>query len=373
MILKSPHTLGRAPNRFIGTILSVLIVAIAFVFSESSHAQTTKTEEKIKFLGVDVYGTDDKESAKILKKYKTQLKQFKDAVMPVSNSNWEMKDFDTAKKIRNEIKAGIMAEGRFSYVDLSTIVYKDENQIATTIDLVENKDQLTRNTFGPEPKLDTKDPNGLIKAWREYEAIGWKLLYTNKIKGEFSDCPYNHCTYGYDDPKLAPFKNKFKSVSKYEKEIIYVLRNDKDHEKRAAAALLIGLLQNPDSIAHALMPSLHDPDMGVRNNAMRVIGTTKMKHSDLNIDIHDFINALNGPTTIDRNKSLFLVFQLTEDPRTAVLLNNKETKNILVNILKLKQPNNHDIAYLIVKKLSRKNYPDTDVKSWTAWANESDE
>jgi hypothetical protein len=43
----------------------------------------------------------------------------------------------------------------------------------------------------------------------------------------------------------------------------------------------------------------------------------------------------------------------------------------LIQELKLQQPNNHYLAYIILKKISNKNYSDRDYKSWQNWLTEA--
>ncbi|MFA5960575.1 MAG: hypothetical protein WC785_08655 [Tatlockia sp.] len=54
------------------------------------------------------------------------------------------------------------------------------------------------------------------------------------------------------------------------------------------------------------------------------------------------------------------------DKKSRMLIIHKGKKNLLA-LLQLKQPNNHDWAYLLLKKISGKNYGAYNLSAWEKW------
>ena len=148
--------------------------------------------------------------------------------------------------------------------------------------------------------------------------------------------------------------------------ILNTLKHDPNPERRAAAAFLVGHFQDPHEILSVLLPQVTDKDEDVRNNVMRVMGTTMMKAKISDINIEPILALLDSPSTTDRNKALIILLTAVESDAVKKQILQKGTNNLLA-ILRLEQPNNHDWAYHILKKISGKDFGETNLDAWRKW------
>lgn len=96
---------------------------------------------------------------------------------------------------------------------------------------------------------------------------------------------------------------------------------------------------------------------------MRVISAIM----DINtINVNPYINLLNSPYGTDRNKALAVLFNASKDPAAKTHIIQNAGHNLL-KILELKQLNNHEDAYLLLKNISGKNYSEYDLNAWKNW------
>ena len=128
----------------------------------------------------------------------------------------------------------------------------------------------------------------------------------------------------------------------------------------------MGHFKNPREIISVLSSHVDDQNDGVRNNVMRVIGETVDRAKLKEIDITPFLNALDSPYTTDRNKAL-LVLSAAVNTASSKKLALQKGGDKLLAILRLQQPNNHDTAYIILKKISGKDFGSTNVAAWEKW------
>jgi hypothetical protein len=101
-----------------------------------------------------------------------------------------------------------------------------------------------------------------------------------------------------------------------------VLSDSSDTAHRALAAQVLGYVEDKQSVVNDLVRAMHDPDEGVRNNAMRallVFTYTKPtpRRRTPRVPEAPFIEFLGSPVWTDRNKSVAAVAELsrTRDPR----------------------------------------------------------
>jgi hypothetical protein len=110
---------------------------------------------------------------------------------------------------------------------------------------------------------------------------------------------------------------------------------------------------------------MRDPSNGVRNSAMRVLGATLAKNN-VDFPVQEAITALDFPMETDRNKALYIILSLTNQPRYAKFI-AVHAKTELLEELKMRQLNLHDLAYEVLKKISGKNYSDRNYVAWKNW------
>lgn len=106
-----------------------------------------------------------------------------------------------------------------------------------------------------------------------------------------------------------------------------VLRDSASPEQREASACLLGYAQRSDVQIRALISASTDPDVGVRNGAVRalavLLSTKDMVPS--NLDIRPFVSLLWSGQWMDRNKASFVLTAITKDSSPAILHRLHET------------------------------------------------
>lgn len=323
---------------------------------------------------VDVYGANKTHTETILKKYSNQvieieseqLKQFQDGVITDKKN---IKTFEKLQTRKEKLIEDIKKEGDFLYVAFDTVSYSDKKNLYTTIEIIENK-QPQRLKF-IDPHVNKKKHNVhsmLVDKMIEYDNLRMKLDLLNQLDTDhYTTCPVYHCTSGFNHQALKPYLKVFNAgVIKEKNQILDVLTNDSDSERRAAAAFLLGHLQNPEEIISILEKHVNDKHGHVRNNAMRVIAATMQKANIDTINIIPYINLLNSPYVTDRNKALAILASASKN-RALQSIIIKKSKDNLVKLLELKQPINHNWAHDVLKQISGKNYGEYDVNSWENW------
>jgi hypothetical protein len=183
----------------------------------------------------------------------------------------------------------------------------------------------------------------------------------------FQACPAYHCIFGFDYPALHPYQAIFvEKVPADKSQLVNILQNDKEARKRGSAAFLLAHIKNSQELINILTPAMFDPDEGVRNNVIRVLGMTIEKMHNPDFPIEKVTTALNFPSATDRNKSLFVISGLIKQPRYAKYIREHAGQQLLDN-LKMSQPNVHDFAYQILLTLSGKKFGERDYQAWQQW------
>ncbi|MDX1836006.1 HEAT repeat domain-containing protein [Legionella taurinensis] len=317
---------------------------------------------------IDLFGDEGSQADRVLKQYSGPILALEESLHELLLSDQlqtHPEKLNEAGKRKRALVNKIKKEYGYAYVDVSTVNYSSDS-VYITIEVI-RKEQTHRLRFiddhRPVKHSARKD---LIHDMERYNELGTTLFLNDQLNPEKLDCPVYHCTWGFEHPKLKPFYAPFQQgVSAQKSLILETLDADTDPERRAAAVFLVGHFANPQEIIDLLLPHVLDKDSGVRNNAMRVIGTTLAKYKTARVNIEPFLHLLSSPYDTDRNKSLLVLLQVCDANRQKMIQEGKES---LLALLALKQPNNHEPAYQILKKISGKNYTDTDLKSWKAWA-----
>jgi hypothetical protein len=344
-------------------IISILSV-IAFVLSQASSANEAKSRAL-----VDLYRSKQVSADEIYKNSKPEFEGITNILLSKESVYTKVNE-DKVRGWANKIKAEIAKAGKFAFINISPVIYPGKEVIYFTIDLVDEADKQRLENFSKKPDQTFADPYHLIKLWQQYENIGMEMLMKDKVAAKYQKCPAFHCVFGFDHPKLKKYQSIFNAkVPRAEKQLVQILRNDKDEQKRGAAAFLLAHLKDGKKIIQILIPSIHDADRGVRNNAMRVMAETLMKLKDPDFPIQEAVSALDFPIAGDRNKALYILVPLSMQPRYAEYLRKHAGTELLAE-LKLHQNNVHDLSYYVLKQISGKNYADRDYPSWESWLKE---
>lgn len=321
---------------------------------------------------IDLYGDDNKIKTKsLIERYSKDIDAINQLKLDIIMSQSENSEMGKLIHLKNEVAQKIQREGDYLYVGIDSIFYSHLKDRYSTIDVV-TKDHPERLRFkivsGDENTLKDRivKEKDLIEEMIEYTDLMVKLNAQEKIQPP-ANCPFFHCILGFDHPKLKPYLNKFQEgVIKDKEKVIQTLKADTDSERRKAAAFLVGHFSNPSEINSLLQTYILDANEGVRNNVIRVLAAVMSKTNKIEIDIEPLLSLLDSPSITDRNKSLFFLFYASraEEAKKVIL---QKAGLTLVDLLALKQPNNHDIAYLLLKQISGKDFGERNISEWKKW------
>jgi hypothetical protein len=259
----------------------------------------------------------------------------------------------------------------FPFVELSPISYfgasPDAGKVFITIDVVEPED-AGRLAFAPAPAKDVADPEGLVAAWLDYEKAVWPLQRSGAYKGPYTCKGGMHCALGFNHPELEHREDVFiEKVPAHVAELTAMLREDKQADRRAAAAFLLAYASDRQQVIDALLPSIDDPSSFARNNVMRVLVMIQNKADTVLVPLAPVLHAMRFPTTTDRNKAAYLLAGIAKrapaDDRARIA---REVGDSLVVMAAMKQPNNRDPAIEILKAISGEDHG-ADTAAWRAW------
>ncbi|WED42953.1 HEAT repeat domain-containing protein [Legionella cardiaca] len=316
---------------------------------------------------IDLYGDESNKSQKIVSKYSKRISDLENRLEKQFKEN-STKEWDKISLLKNHLTNDIKKEGDYLYVDLNTIFYSNNKNKYTTIDVV-TKSQPERMRFAASARMkgNFAAKNDLINDMIVFQNTATNLWMNGQLKTTEIPCPVYHCIRQFEHPQLKPYLKIFnEGAIKQKKLILDTMNSDPNPERRAAAAFLMGHFTNPREIIQRLLPHVQDKDTGVRNNVIRVIAETMENAKITQINLRPFLELLDSPQITDRNKALFVLLNTTNSKSAKQQIINQGGKNLLA-ILKLKQLNNHDIAYQILKRVSGKNYSEDNLIAWKKW------
>jgi hypothetical protein len=281
-----------------------------------------------------------------------------------------MRDDDTYD--RDATIAMIREAGDFVSVEPALIGYFEDAgmQYYLTIDVVERRDAERRMAFVPAPTGEHADPEGLVADWQTYEAKVMELMGAGEMSPARVDCPAFHCLGDHRHAAVAPLANRFRErVPRQVDALVEILRDDGRTQQRAAAAYLLAYMSDGRELIRVLVPSLRDESSFVRNSAMRVLADIAFHHPELEIPIEPVLEALDFPATTDRNKAAAILAGLLARSDGAQYQREvaERAGPTLLAMLRLEQPNNHDFAFEILKRISGKTFGERDYAAWEAW------
>jgi hypothetical protein len=346
--------------------LALTVIALsAIIFNVMTYAE--KTPKPI----VDLFKTNQTNIKIIQKKFGDNFQRMAE-IMQSPDSVTTEKNSQNMSELLSKTIDGINELGNFSLVTVSPIVYPAGHVTYFTVDVVDKSDKKRLSYFSTKPTGNLPDPDHLIKSWQEYEKIAFVKFLKSNTAPIIKSCPAFHCVFGYDYPELEKYRNIFvNQVPKNKAALIAVLKQDKDENKRAAAAYLLAHIHDANELVKILIPSMRDPSNGVRNSAMRVLGAT-LANNNVDFPVDEAITALDYPMETDRNKALYIILSLTNQPRYAKYI-ALHAKTELIEELKMRQLNLHSLAYESLKKISGKNYNEHNYKAWEKWLDKNSE
>lgn len=324
---------------------------------------------------VDVHGSTPLEADSLIKKYGDQIASLERKLMDATSKIQEGKadpsgdSWMPLAKEKYRLIDSIKKERGFLSVDFQTIYYPNKTDLYTTIEVVTKEKAHLLPYVEPRYHQEVEYPvkKDLIQSMIDYEGAVFKRVLSHQINTVSEPCPVYHCFLGFNYPELKPYLPLFnEGVIKEKKLVLDTLQKDQDPARREAAALLIGHFKDPKEIISVLTPYVQDKSSGLRNNAMRVIGMTMDTARIYDIDPRPFLALLKAPNVTDRNKALYILSIATKAPANHKLI-LKEGAADLVDLLALKQLNNHDFAYHILRDIAGRDLGEHNVLAWQKW------
>lgn len=321
---------------------------------------------------VDLYGLPENEAQPIVHQYANQIqaleRQLNRAAVQKNptRSGWNRLILQKQQLIKQ-----IQEQGHFAFVDIQSVQYPREKTMCSTIEVIPenaqermrftNRHSITAPHVGKRGDIVDEMHDFTSKVMRSMLGNNWVPDDNN------APCPVYHCIASFNRPEFAPYLIRFNQAMRDQKAyIIDVLNHDPDPQRRADASFLIGHDTDPRHILNILKPYIADPSSQVRNNVLRVIAMTIAKSHITHIDATPFVTLLDSPYLTDRNKALAILINLadTKEGQATILQLGRQR---LWALLQLKQPNNHTLAYLILKKISHLSYGDRALSEWHTW------
>ncbi|MBZ4417697.1 HEAT repeat domain-containing protein [Myxococcus sp. RHSTA-1-4] len=282
-------------------------------------------------------------------------------------------------KMLQQSKAAFTSRFRFALCRYSFVAYPGPKTVRLTIDLVDFGDEW-RMRHTPAPTGDAEDPAGLISAWTDY----LKKLSALQREGElpaggpgdgpsWGRCEGGwQCFGGFGHPKLAGLEQKFiERVPPNFDALVKVLREDKDELERMSAIQLLSYVPDRRKVVEVLVPFVSDEAPGVRNEALRSIGTAQSLEQHLFIPLEPLLDALWYPQATDRNKAGWALVYVAErdegKARKQEIL--RRVGELLPQMAGAGQRVDYEPAQRILKALSGEDFG-SDVAAWRAWVDD---
>lgn len=315
---------------------------------------------------VDLYKTNQftvAEVRPIVDAYRQKIKIIHDSMV---KGDYKSHGGDV-KAIHDALEAKVNRLGKYAYFKIDFVIYPNDPNDYLTINVVDKGLESTLPIYNPKPTGHYGDPGHLIRAWNKYESIAMPLYISGKLSSNPMQCTEFHCLGVFGTPTLKKYEAEFNNdVPKYQVELVEILKNDSDRNKRAAVVFLLAHTKNEAKLIDWLLSAMNDSDENVRNNVVRVLGFMTFKDKNITLPVDNFIKMLSSPILTDRNKALTLLFGLSQQPRYAKIIKAKAGQD-LMDSLHMEQPNLHNSAYLILQSMSGQHYSDRDYAAWSHW------
>ncbi|KTD17391.1 hypothetical protein [Legionella jordanis] len=323
---------------------------------------------------IDLYGVDEPIASKIIRQSNANIQRYVEMESNMGAVSPDKMDDALSKhlKLHDQIINQIKKYGDFSFVDISIIYYPDKNTRYTTIDIVPSS-EMFRIPNPPKRKIDKElvlntETKNLFKLWSRYNEDNISLINKGTFSSKQQACPVVHCIWGFDKKELNEYLPKFRTLaSKNINQLKNFIRLSSNDEERGDAIFLLAHSDDYRSTASFLFDYVNDESAVVRNNSLRVIAGILSTHKIDDLPLQKIIEALNYPLVTDRNKAANVLYHAAHNDATTHEQIITGAGNILVNLLKLKQPNNHNPAYLTLKEISHQNYSEYDYQHWQEW------
>jgi hypothetical protein len=161
-----------------------------------------------------------------------------------------------------------------------------------------------------------------------------------------------------NNPEARAIQERFiKFAARDLKLLREVLRESSDAKHRALAAEVIAYAASKRDVVKDLVYAMSDPDVDVRNNSIRALGVIAgfaRSRPELRIEVspQPFVEMLNSIEWYDRNKSSFVLYQLTANRDEAVLSSLRQhALQSLVEMARWKSPAHSQLPFFILGRV----------------------
>lgn len=246
-----------------------------------------------------------------------------------------------------------------------------DHAMYATYDVVDDADR-GRLAFSPVPTKKLNDPDGLLAAWKSYYDLGSELTRRGQMPIDRPDCPGFYCLWGGATPELDALQQKFVAgAAKRERELRTVMAYEANPERRAAALFVLSYGPRGEKVIESSLAALKDPSAHVRGAGLQILADIINHRKDLRVPADAIVPLLDDPSGSVRGKTLGLLVPMVDDEGQRAKILAAAPR--LIDILRLKEPGSHDLAYTVLGQLSKKSFDRRDYASWEKWAMDSTE
>lgn len=334
-------------------LLAAILVSTAF----GARAQSTAT-----LRGVDVYRSTVLTSDEAHRRFDARLLEY----VQLRNEG-SPRDLARTETLRREMEKETEALPGVAWAELHVSEYftSVDHAMYAVFDVVDRTDG-SRLAFAPAPKFAPVDPDGVLAGWRQFVAAGEIVSRRGEMTVDRPNCPGFYCLWG-GTPELDAAQTAFvDGASKRNGELRHVLRGAADGDAREAALFVLSYSTSGADVVELCHEALADPDSSVRGAALQILSDIANRHPELPISLDRILPRLDDPAFNVRGKAMGLLVPLAERDSYRPALMSAAPR--IAALLKLGQPESHDLAFALLGILSKKSYDRQDYASWDAWA-----
>lgn len=301
---------------------------------------------------IDVFGVDDITQQKILKRFgrPVLMNQKKIFYARSSGVNMEQKNLEQA----------IVHQFHLPAVRFENVYYPNHSFYTTIEVLPKPLQESASYQYIPKKPYDLIDRMIIFKD----EAI--KLYLKQPQLASELQCLDFHCLVEEHSILQSELDDFRKLVPQQMVLVDKTLLGDKNLERQRAAIFLLAYYPNHKLILQRLETLLHHQNRFIVHDTLRLLGEYLKHYPKTSVNIKQISNFLSAHDLAVRHKAL-LVLEVLAHQKCHHLELKQETGQALLELLKLKQPNNHELAYQILCLISQKNDADTDLPAWNKW------
>jgi hypothetical protein len=338
----------------------LLMTAVLAAWALPARAQSTAT-----LRGVDVYRSAVLSSADAAKIYGPQLREI------VMLRNRQQPGTDRkAEDLRLKIVREVAARKGVAWADLRMTDYYTaaDHAMYAMFDVVDKAD-ASRLAFAPRPKGKREDPDGLLAGWRAYVDLGTDLSHRGLMPVDRPNCPGFYCLWG-GTPELDAMQKKFvDGASRLDPDLRRVLHEDVDGADREAALFVLSYSKSGREVTKLCGEALLDSDARVRGAALQILADVATHHPEEPIALAPVLPRLDDPSSAVRGKAMGLLVPLSErDAYPQVMLSAAPR---LVDLMQLHYPESRDLAYTLLRILSKADWNRGATTAWKRWASKA--